>query len=89
MTNDIDCDFYYFNQSGKWKYEGEGRFPRQQEKDVLRRIDRHEIIRENGSMPGIITRGESYTILVIPRPNCTIDDAWPRMLFPEVIFDDQ
>jgi hypothetical protein len=78
-----DCDFYYFKPGGKWKYEGEGRFPRPTH-DGWHEINRDEIIRENGSMPGISSRGSDYVLIVIPRPNCDVRSAYPRMIQPEI-----
>lgn len=80
--SEIDCDFLYFKPGGKWKYEGEGRFPRPQA-DGWHEIDRDEIIRENGGMPGISSRASDLIVIVVPRANCDVRSAYPRMLAPE------
>jgi hypothetical protein len=79
----VDCDFMYFKPSGKWKYDGAGRFPRPVT-DGWHEVDRDEIIRENGSMPGISGRAADLVVIVTPRDNCDVRSAYPRMLHPEV-----
>jgi hypothetical protein len=79
----VDCDFHYFKASGKWKYSGEGRFPRPTGEGWYE-VDRDAIIRENGGMPGIISRAEDMVVVVAPRDNCDVQTAYPRMLLPEV-----
>jgi hypothetical protein len=78
----VDCDFLYFKPGGKWKYEGKGRFPKAPD-EGWHELDRDAIIRENDGMPGIISRGSDYVIIVIPRDNCDVRSAYPRMLMPE------
>lgn len=78
-----DCEYYYFKAGGKWKYHGKGRFPRPQNDEDWGVVERDEIIRENGSMPGITTRGSDYVIIVIPTDECDVRTAYPRMLKPE------
>lgn len=78
-TEPDDCDFYYFKPRGKWKYEGTGRFPRPTD-DGWVDFNRDEIIRENGGMPGITSRADDMIVVVIPRDNCTVCTAYPRML---------
>lgn len=82
----IDCDFFYFKPSGKWKYEGQGRWPRKPEDhEGWWDVDRDSIIRENGGMPGLATgsRAANMVVLVIPRSHCDCPVAYPRMLSPE------
>ncbi len=76
-----DCTYLFFKPSGKWKYEGRGRFPRPQH-DGWHEIDRAEIMRENGGMPGIMGDGADYIIVVIPDDDCDVRSAYPRMLRP-------
>lgn len=78
-----DCTYLYFKPSGKWKYEGRGRFPRPQSVG-WHEIDRDEIMRENGGMPGIVTRASDYVVVVIPDETCDVRSAYPRMLHPEI-----
>ena len=74
----IDCDYHYFKTSGKWYASGEGRFP----KGNLWKIDRNMIVAENGSMPGLSSRAEEFTIVVVPRGNCQSQYACPIMIQP-------
>lgn len=76
-----DCTYLYFNPSGKWKYEGRGRFPRPQI-DGWHDVNRAEIIRENDGMPGITSSGEDYVIIIVPDENCNVRSSYPRMLQP-------
>lgn len=77
-----DCTFLYFKPSGKWKYEGRGRFPSAPD-EGWHEVGRDEIIRENGAMPGITTRGPDLVIVVLPDESCQVRSAYPRMLMPE------
>jgi hypothetical protein len=77
-----DCEYIFFKPSGKWMYAGRGRFPRPQT-EGYHEIDRDEIIRENGSMPGISTRGSDFIIIINPDEACSVRSAYPRMLQPE------
>lgn len=79
---DTDCTYLYFKPGGKWKYEGRGRFPRQQQTG-WREIDRDEVIRENGGMPGISSRANDLVVVIIPDEDCDVQTAYPRMLHPE------
>lgn len=75
MTN-ADCTYLYFKPSGKWKYEGRGRFP---DGDVNRR----SIMQANeGFMPGITSNASDMIVVVIPDDGCTTGFAYPRMLLP-------
>lgn len=74
-----DCLFLYFKPGGKWKYEGRGRFPRPQD-DGWHDVDRAEIMRENGGMPGIVGGAEDLVVVAIPDESCDVKTAWPRML---------
>lgn len=76
-----DCTFLYFNPGGKWKYGGRGRFPRPQH-DGFHDVDRAEIIRENGCMPGISGDAQEFVIIMSPDENCNVRSAYPRMLNP-------
>jgi len=82
MNDDSDCTYLFFKSTGKWKYEGRGRFPRPQSAG-WHEINRDEIIRENGSMPGISSRGSDYIIVIVPDEKCDVPTAYPRMLMPE------
>lgn len=82
MSANADCTYLYFKPGGKWKYDGRGLFPRPQT-DGWHEIDRDEIIRENGGMPGIVTRASDYVVIVIPDEACDVRSAYPRMLKPE------
>lgn len=81
-TDVDDCAYLYFKPGGKWKYGGRGRFPRPQH-DGWHEVDRDEIIRENGGMPGIVSRGADYVVIVMPDEACDVRSAYPRMLKPE------
>ena len=81
-TEENDCDFLYFKPGGKWKYEGEGRWPRQQTPG-WHEVDRAEIARENNGMPGISGNATDLIVVVIPRESCTQTTAYPRLLLPE------
>lgn len=73
-----DCSFYYFNPSGKWKYEGRGLFPVD---DVAYGMEHSSIARANGgNMPGITSDGKCYDVVVIPDEHCVIRFAYPRMV---------
>jgi len=76
-----DCTFLYFKPSGKWKYDGRGRFPRPQA-EGYHEITRDEIIRENGTMPGISSWANDLIVVVIPDDSCDVRSAYPRMLHP-------
>lgn len=76
-----DCTYLYFKPGGKWKYEGRGRFPRPVN-DGYHVIDRDEIIRENGSMPGISSRADDLVVVIVPDNECDVRSAYPRMLLP-------
>lgn len=80
---DHDCTYLYFKPSGKWKYDGRGRFPRPQD-DGWHDVNRAEILRENGGMPGISGRAEDLVIVIIPDDECDVRSAYPRMLKTEV-----
>ncbi|MBC7149025.1 MAG: hypothetical protein H5U22_06565 [Rhizobium sp.] len=80
MTDNHDCTYLYFKPSGKWKYEGRGRFPTA---DVFS-IKREHVIDENSGMPGISSRGEDYFVIIIPDDGCAHPFAYPRMIQPEV-----
>ena len=77
-----DCTFLYFKPSGKWKYEGRGRFPRPTA-DGYHTVNRDEIIRENGSMPGVSTTADDLIVVVVPDEGCDVRSAYPRMLLPD------
>lgn len=82
-----DCTYLYFKPSGKWKYDGRGRFPRNPNPNGgLYDVDRDAIIRENGSMPGLAQsyRADDLVVVVIPDEDCDCKMAYPRMLKPEV-----
>lgn len=74
-----DCDFYYFKPGGKWKYEGEGLFPRSPDGSYYE-VDHAAISRENNGMPGISSDALSYIIVVIPRKECGVPTAYPRLI---------
>lgn len=78
-----DCSFLYFKPSGKWKYDGRGRFPRPTSTG-WHDVNRDEVIRENGSMPGITSRAADLVVVIIPDDECNVSSAYPRMLKPEV-----
>lgn len=82
-----DCSFYYFKPSGKWKYEGRGRFPRPPERGGYYEVDHDAIRRENGSMPGLTEGSDAkhMTIVVIPDENCAVATSYPRMIKAERI----
>jgi hypothetical protein len=79
-----DCTFLYFKAGGKWKYDGRGRFPRPQH-DGWHDVNRDEIIRENGGMPGITSRAADMVVVIVPDESCNVSSAYPRMLKPEVL----
>lgn len=81
-----DATFYYFKPGGKWKYDGRGVFPKPLNPGVYYEVDRDAIIRENGSMPGLVegSRASDFVIIVIPDEDCDVRTAFPRMLHPEV-----
>lgn len=84
-TELFDCDFYYFKEGGKWKYEGEGFFPGPVKEGAYYDVDRAAILRANGNrMPGITSLGNDYFILVIPKSHCQQPVAYPRLLKPIV-----
>lgn len=68
------ADYYYFRSGGKWKYHGVG---------VGIPIDgkplTHDKIKElnGGKMPGIISEGKSYMVVVID------PDSFPRFVHAE------
>lgn len=73
-----DCSYHYFNPSGKWKYDGRGRFPF----DGAAYGMTHETIAQanGGKMPGISSDGKFYTVVVIPDEHCAEKHAYPRMI---------
>lgn len=75
-----DTDFYYFKSTGKWKYEGAGFFPEGPEGGDYYEVNHAAIFEANDGMPGISTDGLDYTILVVPRENCKVKTAYPRLL---------
>lgn len=81
-SSDVDCDFYYFSPNGKWRYYGEGRFPRPTD-GGWHRVTHDTVYQENKGMPGILGNGKTYILLVIPRENCQVKTAYPRLIFPE------
>lgn len=83
MTTEHDCTYVYFKPSGKWKYDGRGRFPRPQD-DGWHDVNRDEVMRENGGMPGISSRGSDLVVVIIPDDECNVRSAYPRMLKPEI-----
>lgn len=85
-TDDLpDCDFYYFKEGGKWKYEGQGFFPGPEKEGAYYDVDRSAIMRANGgSMPGITSFAKDYFVLVVPREYCHQPIAYPRLLKPVV-----
>lgn len=77
ITNkDFDCDFYYFKQSGKWAYEGQGFF----DCDGAGVVTHDVIYQRNQGMPGIISDGKDYNLVVVPREHCTHRFAYPRFV---------
>lgn len=81
MRDNNDCTFLYFKPSGKWKYEGRGKFPHPPGEDYYD-VDRAAIQRENGGMPGISTDGSDLVVIVMPDDACDAPLAYPRMLMP-------
>lgn len=75
-----DCTFLYFKPSGKWKYEGRGRFPRPPIPGKYYEVDRTSIYLENGGFPGINGLADGLTIIVIPDESCDVPTAYPHML---------
>lgn len=71
-----DCTFLYFKTTGKWGYEGRGKFP------PSGNVTRQEIMEANaGTMPGIVSDARDMIVVVIPDNDCTEKYAYPRMLF--------
>ena len=82
-----DCTYLYFKPSGKWKYDGRGRFPRNPNTDKSwYNVDRDAIIRENGSLPGLREgyKAQDLVVVVIPDEDCDCAVAYPRMLLAEI-----
>lgn len=84
----IDCDFYYFNPSGKWKYHGEGRFPSHELLGIplgkYYYITHDTISQANDNkMPGINSDGKYMMVIIIPRNNCQATYAFPHMIKAE------
>lgn len=74
---EMDCDFYYFKPTGKWKYHGEGMFPDDMNPEPMT----HNRIRYwNKGMPGITSDGRDMMIIMIPRGNCNAQFAYPRFI---------
>lgn len=73
----FDCDFYYFNPRGKWKYHGEGVFPKIESIEAMTHA---EIASENDGMPGISGNGKHFDVVVVPRDHCEHRFAYPRMV---------
>lgn len=72
-----DCTYLYFKPAGRWQHGGRGVFPLDLE------VDRDAIIMANeGKMPGIISFGYDYVVVVIPDEDCDAPYAYPRMLNP-------
>jgi hypothetical protein len=83
MNEMNDCTYLYFKSSGKWKYDGRGRFPQNPNPDgSWYEVDRDAIVRENGSMPGISYHGNDIVVVIIPDEDCDVTTAYPRMLLP-------
>lgn len=78
-----DCTYLYFKHYGKWKYEGRGRFPKPLYKG-WHEVNRTEIMRENGSMPGLVEGYDAgdLVVVMIPDEDCDVGSAYPRMLLP-------
>jgi hypothetical protein len=76
-----DCTFLYFKPTGKWKYEGRGRFPVLPDEGWYP-VDREAVIKENGGMPGITTDAGSLIVVIIPDEECSSRFAYPRLLLP-------
>jgi len=76
-----DCTYLYFKPGGKWKYEGRGRFPRPLAAG-WHEMNRAEVIRENGGMPGISSQAEDLVVVIVPDEDCDVRSAYPRMLLP-------
>jgi hypothetical protein len=77
QKKDSDTTYLFFKESGKWKYEGRGWFPKTWE------VDRETIMAANGGrMPGIMSEGADYVIVVIPDEDSEAEFAYPRMIKP-------
>lgn len=79
--DNTDCTFLYFNPSGKWKYEGRGRFPKYPGSG-WHEIDRAAIYKENDAMPGVSGDAGHFVVVVLPDQDCDHPFAYPRMLQP-------
>lgn len=81
MKDEHDCTYQYFKASGKWGYEGRGKFPPQP--DGWREVDRKAIMAANGGgMPGINSEARYMYVVVLPDEDCSASDAYPRFLKP-------
>ena len=81
MNTEEDCTYLYFNSSGKWKYEGRGRFPTYFGSG-WQGVSRQTIVEENGRMPGVTGMAEGLVVVVCPDKDCENPFAYPRMLKP-------
>lgn len=70
--NTRNANFHYFKSSGKYYTDARGKVP-----DSFATWSREELIACNeGLMPGLMTEGNSFIVVVIP------DDGWPQLKFP-------
>lgn len=83
MSDPYNATFYCFKPTGKY-YTHERGFLRPSVFEVFGLASRRaQIVEVNeGCYPGLITRGEEFTFVVIPDPDCTY--GFPLML-PVVI----
>ena len=71
VSGKMSATYYYFKPSGKWKYDGEGVSIPMDGRELT-----HDRLRElnGGSMPGIVSDGKDFTIVIID------PESFPRMI---------